>query len=360
MSHNVKIIQKAVSGSHLNAMILTKLISETVNALLKSFQIHSVLSDAGLIDGKKESIEERTKLIKRWKTVLFQVLQKQEIVHIFDVKGETKLAIHVVENVLQNNIEQQFQVAFKLGLVSSIKDRLECMSKKDKKIVSSSGLMYKLLEYAIALKKYKFVQVFYTCISENLTTKKLSKSAGLYDFLSDAMKPSKRDDDDNDLDGYEVFKVFGDNKHTCDYLTRDHKGKLLQQAIHHSDGRIFQLMTENDFHNDIDSQTIYILLQNAIDNNKYFGFSSLLEMYSKTPDDKDIDGSQTHKIHNFYNLLFLAIQIGKCNFVNAIIEDKFIDLKNSRVMNKYIRNSVKKLIVICFRYYFYQTFLTTE
>ena len=99
------------------------------------------------------------------------------------------------------------------------------MSKQDRKTVSSSGFMYKLLEHAISLKKYKFVQVFYTCISENLSAKKLSKSGSLYDFLSDAIKPKNPSEDDNELDGYEVIKVFGD--YITDSLTRDHKGRCL-------------------------------------------------------------------------------------------------------------------------------------
>ena len=42
---------------------------------------------------------------------------KQEIVHLFDVKGPTKLSNQIVDHILYDNIQQQFQVAFKLGLV---------------------------------------------------------------------------------------------------------------------------------------------------------------------------------------------------------------------------------------------------
>jgi len=111
----------------------------------------------------------------------------------------------------------------------------------------------------------------------------------------------------------------------------------LLQAIHHTDDRIFQLMTEKQLHNDVNSDTLINLLYNAIDTNKFGGFPAVLETYSKLPDDKDPDGKQTQKIQNFHNLLFRAIQFGKRNFVKVIIEDKFIDLKNSRLLNRYIR-----------------------
>ena len=136
--------------------------------------------------------------------------------------------------------------------------------------------MYQLLEHAIELKKYKFVKIFYACISEHSTTKKLGKSGNLFSFLSDAIKAEKKDEN-NELDGYEVIQVFGD--YVIDSLTGDHKLELLRQSIKNSDGRIFKSLIDKGLHKELKAQNVPELLRGAIDCNKFAGFEPLLTSY---------------------------------------------------------------------------------